>query len=298
MCTQIILAPIQCARGKILDEIQKRTEPYGSALVYMAIDKYRSHPSISTIKKRVRIYKQFEFSNIDLFYTISKIQALNSSKASSGNIPTAIIRDAKEVICPYLTSCINAVINNCYFPDKLKEADVTAIHKNGDKCHKQNYRPISVLPNMSKIIERIMSEQITQHFVGILSPLLSGFRQGYNTQHALFGVIEIWKKCLDMSGTIGTILMDLSKAYDCIYHDHTYGNSLLKKNVPCNLRSNELRKIPSLNSQRHGIRSLSFRGSLLWNAQSDEIKLATSVNNSKKEIQQWDGRSCKCHICI
>ena len=94
-------------------------------------------PSITTIKKRVRIYKQFEFSNIDLFNTISKIQALDSSKASSGSIPTAIIRDAKEVICPYLTSCINAVINNCYFPDKLKEADGTAIHNNGDKCHKK-----------------------------------------------------------------------------------------------------------------------------------------------------------------
>ena len=166
------------------------------------------------------IYRQFEFSNIDLFNTISKIQAWDSSKASSGNIPTAAIRDAKEVIYPYLTSSINAVINNCYFPDKLKEADVTAIHKNGDKCQKQNYRPISVLLNMSKIIERIMSKQVIQHFVGILSPLLSGFRQGYNTQHAMFRVIEIGKKCLDMSGTVGTILMDMSKAYayECISH--------------------------------------------------------------------------------
>ena len=123
------------------------------------------------------------------------------------------------MICSYFTSCINAVINNCYFPDKLKEADVTAINKNGDNCQKQKYRPISVLPNMSKITEWIMSEQITQHFVGILSPLLSGFRQGYNTQHALFRVIEIWKKCLDVLGIIETILMDLSKAYNCIPHD-------------------------------------------------------------------------------
>ena len=64
-----------------------------------------------------------------------------------------------------------------------------------------------------------MNEQINQHFVGILSSLLSGFRQGYNTQYALFRVIEIWKKHLDVSGTIGTILIDLSKAYDCIPHD-------------------------------------------------------------------------------
>ena len=72
----------------------------------------------------------------------------------------------------------------------------------------------------------------------------------------------------------------------------------IKKDVPYNLRSNELFKIPSVNSQRYGISSLSFQGSLLWNALSDEIKLATSINNFKKEIQQWYGRNCKCHICI
>ena len=57
---------------------------------------------------------------------------------------------------------------------------------------------------------------------------------------------------------------------------------LYKKDVPYNLRSNELCKIPSVNSQRYGINSLSFRGSLLSNALSDEIKLATSMNNLKK----------------
>ena len=64
-----------------------------------------------------------------------------------------------------------------------------------------------------------MSEKIPQYFVGILSPWLSRFRQGCNTQYALFRVVEIWKKSLGMSGTIGTILMDLSKPYDCISHD-------------------------------------------------------------------------------
>ena len=71
----------------------------------------------------------------------------------------------------------------------------------------------------------------------------------------------------------------------------------IKKDVPYNLRSNELFKIPSVNFRRYGISPLSFRGSLLWNARSDEIKLATSINSFKKEIQQWDGRNCKCHIC-
>ena len=57
----------------------------------------------------------------------------------------------------------------------------------------------------------------------------------------------------------------------------------IKKGVPYNLRSNELCKIPSVNSQRYGISSLSFRGSLLWNALSDEIKLAASINDFKRK---------------
>ena len=90
------------------------------------------------------------------------------------------------MICPYLSACINATIDNCCFPDKLKEADISAIYKKDDTCQKVKYRPISVLSAMSKSFERIMSEQINKYFVGILSSLLSGFRQGYSTQHALF----------------------------------------------------------------------------------------------------------------
>ena len=56
-------------------------------------------------------------------------------------------------------------------------------------------------------------------FKPILSSLLSGFREGYSTQHSLVRVIEAWRKSLDSSGIVGTVLMDLSKAYECIPHD-------------------------------------------------------------------------------
>ena len=57
------------------------------------------------------------------------------------------------------------------------------------------------------------------YFNTLLSNLLSGFRKDYSTQHALFRIIETWKQCLDSGGVVGTIIMDLSKAYDCIPHD-------------------------------------------------------------------------------
>ena len=123
------------------------------------------------------------------------------------------------MICPYLADSINAAMNNCVFPEKLIEAEVRAIYKKGDTCQIMNYRPISILSALSKIFERIISKQIKKFMAGMLSPLLFGFRQGYSKQHALFRVVEKWKKHLDMMGIVGTILVDMSKAYDCIPHD-------------------------------------------------------------------------------
>ena len=91
--------------------------------------------------------------------------------------------------------------------------------KRGETTVKVNYRPISVLSSVSKCFERILKGQIDRFLKPILSNLLSGFREGYNTQHSLVRAIEAWRRCLDSSGIVGTILMDLSKAYDCIAHD-------------------------------------------------------------------------------
>ena len=77
----------------------------------MALAKYKNHPSIAAIKKKYRVSRKFEFNNVDLLNIMNKIEALSTNKASSGNIPMKIIRDAKEVICPYLTSCTNVAIN-------------------------------------------------------------------------------------------------------------------------------------------------------------------------------------------
>ena len=99
-----------------------------------------------------------------------------------------------------------------------KEVDKHVLYKKGDPYQIVNYRPISFLSAMSKMFEKVISEQINQFVTDMLSTLLSGFRQGYSIQHALFRAVERWKEHLDMTGIIGTLLMDLWKAYDCIPH--------------------------------------------------------------------------------
>ena len=83
----------------------------------------------------------------------------------------------------------------------------------------KKYRPISILPSISKIFEIIIFEDISQYMSHILSPYLCGFRKGYSTQHCLLLMLEKWRKALDRRQNAGGLLTDLSKAFDSINHD-------------------------------------------------------------------------------
>ena len=121
---------------------------------------------------------------------------------------------------------------NSTFPKELKRADVIPIFKKGEKTAKSNYRPVSILPNLSKVYERCMYEQMYTYFDQILSKYQCGFRKGFNAQHCLLAMIEKWRKTIDKGGVAGAVLTDLSKAFDCLSHDlliaklHAYGFSI------------------------------------------------------------------------
>ena len=141
-----------------------------------------------------------------------------------------------DICSTVLRKLINSAIKGCVFPNKLKVADITPIFKKGNATDVKNYRPISVLPPISKIFEKLLYMQMSTYFEQFLSPYLCGYRKGFSTQEALLTLIEKWKKSLDKGGYSGAILKELSKAFDTIDHElllaklHTYGfdrNSLL-----------------------------------------------------------------------
>ena len=119
----------------------------------------------------------------------------------------------------YLADCINTAISNCHFPNELKWADIIPVFKKGETYDKENYRPISILPTVSKVFERVIFDQINKFMENKFSNLLCGFRKGFSTQTTLIKLLQKWQKCLDNKGIVGTVLIDLSKAYDCIQHD-------------------------------------------------------------------------------
>ena len=83
---------------------------------------------------------------------------------------------------------------------------------------KKNYRPVSLLPILSKLYERKMYDSIFSYIEKFLSPYLFGYRKGHSTQQCLLVMIETWRKALDDKKVAGAILTDLSKAFDCLSH--------------------------------------------------------------------------------
>ena len=108
---------------------------------------------------------------------------------------------------------------NGKFPITLKNANVTPVHKKDNPTDKTNFRPISVLPLLSKVFERVIYNQLGKYMGTFLNKLLCGFRKAHSTQHVFFKLLQRWQKELDNSGLVGSILLDLSKAYDCLPHD-------------------------------------------------------------------------------
>ena len=99
------------------------------------------------------------------------------------DITTKVIKTNKDIFAGFIAKDFNNCVDNGVFPDDLKHADVTPIHKKKDKSDKTNYRPVSIFPNISKIYEKLVYNQLYDYFDDILSPSQRGFRKGHSTQH-------------------------------------------------------------------------------------------------------------------
>ena len=91
--------------------------------------------------------------------------------------------------------------------------------KKEDPFDKSNYRPVSILPLLSKVYEKVIYNQLSDYSESFLNNILCGFQKAHSMQHALLKLLQSWQQVLDNGGFIGTILMDLSKAYDCIRYN-------------------------------------------------------------------------------
>ena len=121
-----------------------------------AINMFKNHPSILQINQGGFAKDKFSFLHVSDEHVSKVIDSIDSSKAyQNDNIPPKILKQNKDISALVLSRDINWCIDEGKFPSNLKKADVTPIYKKVDRLLKHNYRPISILPTISKVYEKI-----------------------------------------------------------------------------------------------------------------------------------------------
>ena len=177
--------------------------------------KFRNHPSIVKIEERCKVKGDFSFRLATTEEIKTIIRDLPTNKAARGEIPLNILKKSNFSF-DELTICVNYALINGKFPITLKNANVIPVHKKDDPTDKTNFRSVSVLSLLSKVFQRVIYNQLGMYVDTFLNKLLCRFRKAHSTQHDLFKLLQQCQKELDNSGLVGTILMDLSKAYGCL----------------------------------------------------------------------------------
>ena len=206
-----------------------------SDTILKCVVKYRNHPSILAIGEVCNKHRRlpFSFSKINRQEILGEILKLETSKLRQDtDIPIKIIKENADIFADILLARFNDSVEKSNFPFPLKKSNKTPVFKKGDKNSKDNYRPVSTLPNMSKIFEQCIFCQLYSFMIEFLSKYLCGFRKGYSIQYCVLAVLEKWKSAVDKGKSFGALLTDLSKAFDCLSHElllaklHAYGFSI------------------------------------------------------------------------
>lgn len=150
----------------------------------------------------------------------SCIKNLKSSSPGYDEIPPKILKHSVNYLVKPLTHIINLIIRTGIFPDNMKIAKVIPLFKSGSKDNVNNYRPISILPVFSKIVEKTLSVRLIDFLEknNLLVNSQHGFRKDRSTDTALLDFTQYVYRCLEDKINVVGLFLDLSKAFDSLSH--------------------------------------------------------------------------------
>ena len=150
------------------------------------------------------------------------IDNLDDKKSPGPNgIPVSLLKRFKAFFSCWLAKLINLSFETGVFPDLLKFAKITPLHKKESKLDFHNYRPISLLSIYSKIFEKLIYSRVYAYLVkyDLISSKQFGFRSNHSCNHAIISLTEHVKKLLDEGHIVCGVFVDLEKAFDTVHHD-------------------------------------------------------------------------------
>ena len=163
----------------------------------------------------------FSIPSITTEQVLSYINILDPSKATGlDGLGPKIIKLAATNLAPFIAALINKSISSGTFPSQLKCAKVFTVFKGGAKSDPSNYRPISILPTVSKLFEKHVNKHLMNYLnkYKLIHESQSGFRQKHSCQTALVKLLDQWMACIDTGDLVGSLFIDFRKTFDVVDH--------------------------------------------------------------------------------
>jgi exonuclease III len=156
----------------------------------------------------------------DITEVTQVILSLKKSSCGVDSISPMIIKSLGHIVAPYITFLIEKILETGTYPDCLKIALVTPINKSGDIANPCDYRPVSVLPTINKVIEKIIYNRLVNYFEknDIIFQRQFGFRRKSGTEGAAIELVHHVQREIDNKKKVSLVFMDLTKAFDIVDH--------------------------------------------------------------------------------
>ena len=168
-----------------------------------------------------KTYSTFRFKEVLVSDVFKHLKKLSRNKATGyDDLPPGLLKDSAQYISRPLTHVINSSLATSVIPEDFKIGIITPIYKSGVKSDLDNYRPVTVLPVCSKILEKCIHSQVSKFLEekNILSETQFGFRKQRNTELAATLFLDEVRENMNRGEMTGVIFVDLSKAFDSLGH--------------------------------------------------------------------------------
>ena len=184
--------------------------------------KFDDHVSYSDfLPQRLSESRLDDFEEVTTGEIISYVESISNDKAIFDDLPLRILKLATPSFVEPLAHIVNLSLKTGIVPNVCKRARVTPLHKSGDKNDPNNYRPISILPFISKIIEYFVSVQITDYMEEnhLFTRHQFGFRKNHSTNYLMFDLFDELYKSKSKHHKPAIIFLDIKKAFDTVDHE-------------------------------------------------------------------------------
>jgi hypothetical protein len=162
------------------------------------------------------------FASVSVPEIVALIKVCPSKSSARNPIPTSLLKRYADHLAIPIATMVNLSLSSGIFPDEMKLAYVTPLLKKTGLCPENvnNYRPVSLLSFLSKLIERVVSKQLSKHLTlhNLYVPVQSAYRADHSTETALLKIVNDLLLTVDEGDAAVLALLDQSSAYDTIDH--------------------------------------------------------------------------------